>query len=127
MGSCSKIKKTKKRIDGEWEIISYRTTNSSGLTHYYDAIGTITFGDDTENTFTYSENFSYEGSSGTVNFQRQGIGTFTNDEGLKHSLHLLTPVDITMDDCTFRLVTKDDLKIEQRDNYFTYTIVLKND
>lgn len=127
LASCSKTKQTNKKIDGEWEIISYRTTSTSGLTHYYDATGTITFGASSDTSFTYAENYTVEGTSGPQLFQRQGIGTYLNELGLDHKLDILSPAIETLSECTFKLVTKDDLKIEQRDNSFTYTIVLKND
>lgn len=127
LASCDKVKKSKKRIEGQWEIISYRTTNSSGLTHYYETTGTITFGDDTDSSFTYAEDYTFEGSSGPVIRQRTGIGTFKNGSAFNHRLELFTPSILTMNECTFKLITRDDLKIEQRDSQFTHTIVLKND
>lgn len=127
LGSCSKIKKSQRRIEGEWEIISYRQTNISGLTTFYDAVGTLTFGENTDDTFTYIENYTYEGPSGPVVVQREGIGTFTNKLGMSHRLDFLLPTVFTLEDCTFRLITKDDLKIEQRDASFTHMLVLKND
>jgi len=125
--SCSKVKQSKKRIEGEWEIISYRTTNASGLTHYYETTGTITFGDDTDSSFTYNENFVYEGASGIISRQRSGIGTFINGSAYNHRLEIFAPSVFTLSESTFRLITKDDLKIEQRDSQFTHTFVLKND
>ena len=127
LGSCSKVKRTKKKIDGQWEIISYKRVNSSGLTHYYETTGTITFGEDTDSTFMYCEDYTFQGDTGPVVVQRTGIGTFVGENGLDYRLDLVLPTPTTLHECTFRLITKDDLKIEQRDNQYTYTIVLKND
>ncbi|NRA10666.1 MAG: hypothetical protein HRT57_01770 [Crocinitomicaceae bacterium] len=127
LASCSKVKKSQNRIQGQWEIISYHQTDIAGFTEYYDAVGTITFGEDTDNTFTYVEDYTYQGPSGSVVVQREGIGTFTNDLGLDHKLDFTLPVAFTLNECTFRLLTKDDLKIEQRDIQFTHMLVLKND
>ena len=127
LASCSKVKKSQNRIQGQWEIISYHQTDIAGFTEYYDAVGTITFGEDTDNTFTYVEDYTYQGPSGSVVVQREGIGTFTNDLGLDHKLEFTLPVAFTLNECTFRLLTKDDLKIEQRDIQFTHMLVLKND
>lgn len=127
LGSCSKVKKSQKRIQGSWEIISYRQTDINGFTTFYDAVGTITFGKDTDNTFTYVEDYTYQGDSGSITVQRQGIGTFTNELGHDHRLDFFLPTVFTLEECTFRLMTKDDLKIEQHDAQFMYMLVLKND
>ena len=127
IASCSRVKKSQKRIQGTWEIISYRQTDVAGFTEFYDAVGTITFGEDTDNSFTYVEDYTYQGTSGPVVVQRSGIGTFTNDFGMDHQLDFVLPVPLILSHCTFRLITKDDLKIEQLDNQFRHMLVLKND
>ena len=127
LASCSRVKKSQKRIQGTWEIVSFRQTDVAGFTEFYDAVGTITFDEDTDNTFTYVEDYTYQGTSGPVIVQRSGIGTFTNDFGMDHRLDFVLPVPMTLNNCTFRLITKDDLKIEQRGTQFTHMLVLKND
>jgi hypothetical protein len=127
LASCSRVKKSQKRIQGTWEIVSYRQTDVAGFTEFYEAAGTITFDEDTDNTFMYVEDYTYQGASGPVIVQRSGIGTFTNDLGMDHQLDFVHPVPMTLNNCTFRLITKDDLKIEQRGIQFTHMLVLKND
>lgn len=126
-GSCSKVKKSQKTIQGTWEIISYRQTDANGFTTYYDAVGTIKFGEDTDSTFTYAEDYTYQGGSGPVVVQRQGFGTFTNDSGNDYRLNYVLPTAVTLEECTFILMTKDDLKMEQRDAQHSHIFVLKND
>lgn len=121
--SCDKVKKTQKKIKGEWEIVSYRTFNNAGLTEYHEANGKIKFGSDTDSTFTYCEDFVVDG----VTIQRSGIGTFVNESGLDYKLDISLPTSSTMTDCSIKLITKDDLKIEQRDSQLTHIFVLKND
>ncbi|MDC3253222.1 hypothetical protein OAU25_03115 [Crocinitomicaceae bacterium] len=121
--ACNKLEKTKRLLHGTWEIISYRTVNLSGLTEYHNVYGNITFGNDSDSTFTYSEDFQISDST----IQQIGIGTFQSESGHNYIIDINTPIQKTFHDCSIKVLTKDDLKLEHRDGLYTHTFVLKND
>lgn len=121
--ACNKLKKTNRLLSGTWEIISYRTLNLSGMTEYHNVSGSITFGNSTDSTFTYSEDFQ----TGDSAVHQVGIGKFQSESGHEYTIEITAPIQKTFHDCSIKILTKDDLKLEHRDNQYTHIFVLKND
>jgi len=60
--SCDKQKRTTKKIDGEWEITSYKLTDNQGLSEYAVCSGSYIFNssEDETDSFKYSCNLIFE-------------------------------------------------------------------
>lgn len=60
--SCDKQKRTTKKIDGEWEITSYKLTDTEGLSDYAVCSGSYIFisGEDETDSYKYSCNLTFE-------------------------------------------------------------------
>lgn len=127
--SCSKIKRTQKKLQGEWTIYSYRIIEPLGLTYWYEVNGTITFGavEGNDDQFTYEDNYTYQGPSGPVSVNRTGVGTFTEKTSEYYDLMLNAPSSELITNCRIILITKDDLKIEHGTPNGTHIYVLQKD
>lgn len=117
--SCDKQKHTAKKLDGEWEIISYELTDPEGMSEYATCSGSMIF--DSQPSYTdpnpYSLTFDYTfpSTSGT----RIQHGTFDVIE--RGDYMLITEVDASntlLSTYTYRILTqtRTDLQLEYRDS-----------
>ena len=123
--SCDKVKRTKKDLFGEWEIISHKISDVNGFTTYYETTGTITFGELSQNSFTYSENYFYNYPNGIITSVREGDAVFNDESGDYYDLTISSPGAEELKNCRIILITKDDLKLEQLDSGGIHIYILK--
>ena len=114
---CSKIEKTKKRLDGTWNAVSYQYTTNLGFSYFYDTEGIIEFENCDEDTCSYSIDLNYSNSTDSGTKSEFGNYIFIDEEGEYFSLYRIgiNGVDI-LDSGRIILITNSDLKIEYVDN-----------
>lgn len=124
---CDKTKRTRKKLDGEWTILSYEYMNPSGLTYKYSAQGTFIFNDSkSEDLSTFKIDMNYEGPSGSTPFHEEGFYEFSSDNWDRMDLYRVNADTITdtINGAWIVLITKDDLKFEYSDNLSLKTFIM---
>lgn len=112
-------------MDGTWTIYSYAVSENGGFITYHETEGTITFTTQDDGTFTYEENFTRYTGTDTITSSRKGTGIIKGKRGDGYDLTIMDPTSIIMNDCNIHLVTKDDLKITNKELGGGHTIVLQ--
>ena len=68
--SCDKVKQTEKNLEGEWKIVSYKHTNTEGLSEFAVVYGYIKFETCTDTSipcpYTISISYDFPSSSGNT-------------------------------------------------------------
>ncbi len=68
--SCDKEKRALKKINGQWEITSYKRTESNGLSFFATVSGNMTFSDvdqyKSPSLFTTNISYSFDTENGTI-------------------------------------------------------------
>lgn len=123
--SCNKVKQNAKKLDGTWTIYSYAVSENGGFITYQETIGTITFLTQDDGTFTYQENYTRYTGTDTIVSTRSGSGFIKGKNANEYDLSITAPTAVTLKDCNIHLVTKDDLKITNRELTGGHTIVLQ--
>lgn len=116
--SCDKQKQTAKSLKGEWTILSYKYTDSEGLSQVAPCVGSMIF--ESKPTYTdpqpYSLAFSYTFSSGSGSIDQSG----TFDVIEKGDYMDITTIDaggVTTSAIKYRILTQTttDLQLEHSD------------
>lgn len=109
--SCNKIDSTRKKLEGNWEVVTYQVTNPQGLTYLYDAQGSWCFkscnGDECE--YHINVNFTNQGAAG----QKVETGMILLNEDGEHYTLLRVNQDgsiTTIEDGRIIMLTDNDLK-----------------
>jgi len=124
---CDKTKRTRKKLDGEWSILSYEYMNPSGFTYKYSAQGTFIFNDSkSEELSTFKIEMDYEGPAGSTAFHEEGFYKFSSNNWDRMDLYRVNSDTITdtINDAWIVLITKDDLKFEYSDNLSRKTFIM---
>ena len=124
---CDKTKRTRKKLDGEWTILSYEYMNPSGFTYKYSAQGTFVFNDsESDELSTFQVDMHYDGPAGSTPFHEQGFYKFNSDNWDRMDLYRVNSDTITdtINDAWIVLITKDDLKFEYADNLSRMTFIM---
>ena len=127
LSACSKVKSTKKELDGEWEVISFKYTNFNGLSYYYPVISSsIYFEDCGSDKCPYGINIIYDNSGITDTIDIDGTYEFLDKKAEYYNLTVSNgaPSD-TISDARIILITKDDLLTEFIYKNAMHTLVLK--
>lgn len=111
---CDKIEKTQKILTGVWSIHQYRYTVASGLSYFYDAEGTMDYGSCDGELCNYSLNMTYYNQSLLEKIE-SGTIDLINDETFVLNRNNADGSTTLLDYGRILLVTKDDLKMEFKD------------
>lgn len=127
IAGCSKVKKTKKELNGEWQVVSYKFTNLNGLSYFYSTQeNAVTFENCDSEFCGYSIFVEYEnqGDFDTLNFSGQYK---FKDEKAEYFDMLVNnkPIIDTIKDARIILITKDDLMTEFNDDTGRHLLVMK--
>lgn len=125
--SCDKTKRTRKKLDGQWTILSYEYLNPSGLTYKYSAQGSFTFNDSSNDELSsFTIDMNYEGPSGTTPFYEEGYYVFNQEDHEYLDLYRVNADTITdtVPNARILLITKDDLMFEYLDSQGRKTFVM---
>lgn len=126
---CNKSQRVVNELDGEWEIVTYRQTYTSGLTSEIESEGTVFFSGfhqkkEQNGVFQCNQYTTINGSvfhlyeNGTYYANKRGdhlFVTITNPDGSYQSQR----------DCSINILTKTDLKFQVVFNDVFHTYVLK--
>ncbi len=116
--SCDKNKQTTKKIDGKWELISYKLTNYEGLIEYGSGDGTWSFESKApyNEAYPYTCDYSFEFPSGLKSVALRGTFKVVS-KGQYIDFTLEDSTGAVMKTCNYRILThtKDDLEIEYLD------------
>lgn len=128
--SCSKIKQTKRKLTGDWNVVSYKFTNINGLTYNYEPhSGNFHFGECDTDLCDYSFKMQYYNQGVNTIFDQSGSYEFIEKNGEYYELYRnndLGGVD-TIHSARVILLTKDDLLTEFGDISGRHIFVLQKD
>ena len=121
--SCDKVKKTQKTITGVWSIHQYKYTTATGLAYFYEAEGTMDFGSCDGELCNYGLSMVYQNQGAQEKIES---GTIDLDENNSFVLHRLNTdgTSSLLDYGRIILLTKDDLKMEFKDESGLHEFVL---
>lgn len=126
--ACSKVTKTKRKLTGEWTVLSYKFTNINGLSYFYEPFTSkFKFGDCPEEQCDYSFFMQYENQGNTVDFNQSGYYEFVENNGEYFELYRnngMGGVD-TIHKARIILITKDDLKAEFGDGNGRHVFIMQ--
>ena len=126
--ACSKVKKTKRKLTGEWTVLSYQFTNINGLSYFYEpSVSNFQFGNCPEKQCDYSFFMQYENQGSTVEFNQSGYYEFVENNGEYFELYRdngIGGVD-TLHKARIILITKDDLKAEFGDGNGRHVFIMQ--
>ena len=113
-------------MEGTWDVYNLKITKSTGLSYYYDNVGTVTYSDFNNGEGNYAINISYTTSSGLVTTQENGKIQL-RDKGKYYDLerHNGDGTYTTIPDGRIILITNTDIKTTYQDNGETYTMILE--
>ena len=126
---CSKSQRVINKLEGEWEIVTYRQTYINGLTSEIPSEGTFLFGDYTEKKErkgVYECNQSYT-VNGTVNYLSENGTYHANERGDHLFVTVIKPDGSSQNerDCSINILTTSDLKFQVVFNDVFHTYVLR--
>lgn len=111
--SCSKVNRTQKKLNGEWDIIGYKITKPSGLTYHYDPSGKANFGSCTGSLCEYSIDMDYQDQGVTIDFSNNGNYEFVKEDGEYFDIYRDNGGNFdTIKDARIIMITRDDLLLE---------------
>ncbi|MEN9998359.1 MAG: hypothetical protein RI922_1349 [Bacteroidota bacterium] len=117
--SCNKEKSAQKKIDGTWEIISYKRTEANGLNFYASVSGEMSFTgiDHFKDNSLYSTNIAYSFDTDNGSFNENGCIEII-DNGNYMNVIKMNSSNIPVDTIKYRILvsTKTDLQLEFSDN-----------
>ena len=113
-------------MEGTWDVYSLKVTKSTGLSYYYDNVGTVTYSDFNNGEGNYAFNMSYTTSSGTVTNQESGK-VLLKDDGKYYDLQRDNGdgTFTTLPEGRIILITNNDIKTAYQDNAETYLLILE--
>lgn len=114
--SCDKYEKQQKRINGTWQLTSYKFKNQQGLSYYPEASGSIFFENCDDTICAYSLSIEY--SSPQITGTRVEAGKYSlNEEGGKLYLTpIIGGIDQNRISNGMSLLTRTDLKFQYTDD-----------
>jgi hypothetical protein len=116
--SCNKNKQTTKKIDGNWELISYKITNYEGLIEYGSGEGLWTFESEAPFTEVYPYSFTYscQFPSGLKSGAMKGTFKVVS-KGEFIDFTVEDSIGVTVKTHNYRIITQtsDDLELEYLD------------
>ncbi len=113
LSSCNKDRKFEKELSGQWTIESYEFTNPNGLSYYYPAEGGITFNKETENSGTYTLDYTYVSGTDTIHESESGEYNFNYDDTEHYDMYRTkNGISDTLKNARIILITKTDLRTE---------------
>jgi hypothetical protein len=119
--SCDKQKRTSKKIDGEWEITSYKLTDTEGLSEYAVCSGSYIFNscENKSASCGYSCAIAFEFPSITGTAIQSGIFEVLPDGGYM-DVTTINSSNIVISSYNYRILilTKTDLHLEFTDSTF---------
>lgn len=128
LSSCSKVNRTKKKITGDWNVLSYSHTTINGLTYIYEPTSSnFQFGDCPDDACSYSFVMQYENQGSPVDFNQSGSYEFIEKNGEYFEMYRnngLGGVD-TIHSARIILITNDDLKAEFGDGNGRHIFVMQ--
>lgn len=117
--SCDKEKSAQKKIDGTWEIISYKRTEANGLNFYASVSGEMNFTsvDHFKENSLYSSNITYSFDSESGYFYENGRIEMI-DKGRYMNVIKMNSSNLPIDTIKYRILvsTNTDLQLEFSDN-----------
>lgn len=126
---CTKKQKVINRMDGTWEIVTYRQTYINGLTSEIESEGTILFTDfnsKKESAGNFQCDQYYTSNGLTTHLYENGT-YYPNKKG-NHFFVTITNPDGTLQnerDCSINILTTSDLKFQVVFNDVFHTYVLR--
>jgi hypothetical protein len=117
--SCDKEKRALKKINGQWEITSYKRTESNGLSFFATVSGDITFSEvdqyKSPSFFTTNISYSFDTDNGTI--QENGSVEMI-EKGDFMNVIKLDASNIPTDTIKYRIMTctNTDLQLEYSDS-----------
>lgn len=127
LSACSRVKSTKKELGGQWEVVSYKYTNSNGLSYYYTAINSNVYFDNcSDDKCPYGIEIVYDNQGIYDTMKVAGTYQFLDKKAEYYDLTVDggTPSD-TISSARILLITKDDLLTEYIYKNAMHTLVLK--
>ena len=124
--SCDKVKRTKKKMSGEWEVVNYRFQNHSGLIYEYVSDGYFQFENCSEDNCLYSINFTYNDNGIEMAKKENGTYSIQSDGEMYRLNRLNQDGTITeLDKCRNIVLTKDELKTQLQDEAGIHYFILE--
>ena len=128
ISSCDKQKQSVRKLEGTWELTSYKVKNAEGLSTYATGSGTIHFDKPSSNpiqsTFQFTAALTFPGlAQSTVSQQ----GTYEMiEKGDYMTVKLLDTTGSEIGVYTYRILvlTKTDLELEYPDNLGNYVTMI---
>jgi hypothetical protein len=119
VASCDKEKKTIRRIDGTWEIKSFKRILSSGISIYADATGELKIESSSdeywEKAYTLQFDYAFPSFNGTTN-QSGLINVLESGDYMDVSTLNTTNVVTRIDNHRIMVLTSTDLQLEFTDS-----------
>ncbi len=124
---CDKVKKTRKKLAGTWQIIEYKYSNSSGLSYYYPAEGTFEFDNCGEHLCSFKIDMTYFIDTIAFDKNMSGLYTFKDEKAEYYKLIDIdtTGIKDTVENARILLITKTDLKTEFSDSEGRHLFILE--
>ncbi|MDG1332412.1 MAG: hypothetical protein P8P74_08780 [Crocinitomicaceae bacterium] len=114
--ACDKYEKQQKRIEGNWELISYKFKNQQGLSYYPAASGTMFFEncDDTVCAYTMAIEYTSPQITGTRN--EAGKYSLEEEGGRLYLTPIIGGIDQDRISNGMTLLTRTDLQFQYTDD-----------
>ena len=117
--SCNKEKSAQKKIDGTWEIISYKRTEANGLNFYASVSGEMNFTavDHFKENSLYSSDISYSFNTDSGIFHENGSIEMIDKGGYMNVIKMNSS-NLPIDTIKYRILvsTNTDLQLEFSDS-----------
>lgn len=122
---CDKVKKNLKYLDGNWTLYEYQYTSATGLIYFYESSGTVSFSNIGENTCDYAMDITYLKQGTNYVIDDHGTINFIDEEYFEMNRVNQDGSITLLDYARIILITKDDLKMEYKDEYGIHEFILQ--
>lgn len=113
--SCDKYEKQQKRLNGTWQLTSYKFRNQQGLSYYPEASGSLFFENCDDTICAYSMSIEYSSPQITGTRVEAGKYSLIEEGGKLYMTPIVNGVDQDRISNGMSLLTRTDLKFQYSD------------
>ena len=114
--SCDKYEKQQKRIEGNWQLTSYKFKNEQSLSYYPEASGSLFFENCDDTICAYSMSIQYSSPQITGTRVEAGRYSLVEEGGKLYMIPIVNGVDQERISNGMSLLTRTDLKFQYTDD-----------
>ena len=114
--SCDKYEKQQRRIEGNWELVSYKFKSQLGLSYYPEASGTLFFENCDDAVCAYSMSIEYTSPQITGTRVEAGKYSLEEEGGRLYLTPIVGGIDQNRISNGMTLLTRTDLQFQYTDD-----------